>query len=128
LGSFAFDSTCWVFFFGLLSLFKMSLFINVDVVSVNSDVCNTTDSDNGNDDDKKSINDRADAVDAVDGDDLNTSGIKTLDKADFFFQPSKATYRFCFFVGVSNIVLLVLAMVLPKNECLGAIVCLQRWR
>ncbi len=74
----------------------MSLFFNVDVVDVNNNVCDTTDSDNGDDDDKKFIDDRADAVDAVDGDDSNTSGIKTLDKVVFFFQPSKATYRSCF--------------------------------
>ena len=96
MGSFAFDSTRWVFFLGLLSLFKMSLFFNVNVVNVKNDVCDTTDSDDGDDDDKKSIDDRADAVDAVDGDDLNTGGIKTSAEVVFFFQPSKATYRSCF--------------------------------
>ncbi len=45
---------------------------------------------------KKSINDRADTVDAVNGDDSNTSDITTLDVV-LFFQPSKATYHsfFC---------------------------------
>ncbi len=62
----------------------MSLFFNVDVVNVNDNVCDTTDSNDWDDDDKKSVNDWADAVDAVDGDDLNTSGIKTLDKVVFF--------------------------------------------
>ncbi len=74
----------------------MSLFFNVNVVDVNNDVCNTTDSDYRDDNDKKSIRDRVDAVDAVDGDDLNTGGIKALDEVSFFFQPSKATYRSCF--------------------------------
>ncbi len=74
----------------------MSLFFNVNVVNVNDNVCDTTDSNEGDDDDKKSINDWADAVDAVDGDDLNTGAIKTSDKVVFFFQPSKATYRSCF--------------------------------
>ncbi len=96
MGSVAFDSTRWVFFLGLLSLFKMSLFFNVNAVDVNNNVCNTTESNDGDDDDKKSINDRADAVNAVDRDDSNTSGIKTSDKVGFFFQPSKATYRSCF--------------------------------
>ncbi len=57
----------------------MSLFFNVDVVDVNNNICDTTDSDNGDDDDKKSINNQADAVNAVDGDDSNTGGIKTSD-------------------------------------------------
>jgi hypothetical protein len=104
----------------------MSLFFNVDVVDINNNVCDTTDSDDGDDDDEKSINNRADAVDAVDGDDSNTGGIKTLDEV-IFFSTFKSNLLFLFFVGVSNIVLLVLAMVSPKNECLGATVCLQRW-
>jgi hypothetical protein len=105
----------------------MSLFFNVDIVDVNDNVCNTTDSNNGDDDDKKFIDNQADAVDAMDRDDSNTSGIKTLDKVNFFFPTFESDLPFLFFVGVSNIVLLVLAMVSPKNECLGATVCLQRW-
>ena len=89
LGSFAFDSTRWVFFLGLLSSFKMSLFFNVDVVDVNNNVCDTTDSNNGDDDDEKSINDRANAVDAVDRDNLNTGGIKTSDEVFFFSNLQK---------------------------------------
>jgi hypothetical protein len=127
LGSFAFDSTHWVFFLGLLSLFKMSLFFNVDVANVRDNVWDTTDSDDGDDNDEKSIKDQADAVDAVDGDNSNTGGIKTSDEV-FFFSTFKSNLPFLFFVGVSNIVSLVLAMVSPKNECLGATVCLQRWR
>ncbi len=73
----------------------MSLFFNVDVVDVNNNVCDTTDSNNGDDDDEKSINDRANAVDAVDRDDSNTGGIKTSDEV-VFFQPLKATYCSCF--------------------------------
>ncbi len=96
MGSFAFDSTRWVFFLGLLLSFKMSLFFNVDVVDVNNNICDTTDSKDGDDDDKKSIDDWADAVDAVDRDGLNTGGIKTSGKAGFFFQPLKATCRSCF--------------------------------
>jgi hypothetical protein len=42
---------------GLLLLFKMSLFFNVNVDDVNDDVCNTTDSEDGDEDDEKSIND-----------------------------------------------------------------------
>jgi hypothetical protein len=45
----------------------------------------------------------------------------------FFFSTFESNLLFLFFVGVSNIVLLVLAMVSPKNECLGATVCLQWW-
>jgi hypothetical protein len=105
----------------------MSLFFNVDVVNVNDDVCNTTDSDDRDDDDKKSIDDQADAVNVVDGDHSNTGGIKTLDEV-IFFPTFKSDLPFLFFAGVLNIVLLVLAMVSPKNECLGAPVCLQRWR
>ncbi len=55
LGSFC------VFFLGLLSLLKRSLFFSINFIDVNEDVCNTTDSDDGNDDgdnnDKKSVND-----------------------------------------------------------------------
>ncbi len=55
LGSFC------VFFLGLLSLRKMSLFYSVDFIDVNKKVCNTTDSDDGDDDgdddNKKSIDD-----------------------------------------------------------------------
>jgi hypothetical protein len=46
----------------------------------------------------------------------------------FFFSTFKSNLPFLFFVGVLNIILLVLAMVSPKNECLGATVCLQRWQ
>ncbi len=67
----------------------MSLFFNVDVVDINNDICNTTDSDDGDDDDKKSIDNQADAVNAVDGDDSNTGGIKTLDKVGFFSNLQK---------------------------------------
>ncbi len=80
---------------GLLLSFKMSLFFDINNVDVNDNVCNTTDSDNGDDNDKKSINDWADAANAVDGDNSNTGGIKTLDEVGFF-QPSKATYHSCF--------------------------------
>ncbi len=124
MGSFAFNSTHWVFFLGLLSSFKTSLFLNVDVVDVNNNVCNTTDSNNGDDNDEKSIDDQADAVDAVDGDDSSTSGIKTLDKVGVFFSTFESNLPFLFFVGVSNIISLVLAiMVSPKNECLRTTVC-----
>jgi hypothetical protein len=50
----------------LLSLFKTSLFFIVNVVDINDNIFDTADSDNGDDDDKKSVNDRADTVDAVD--------------------------------------------------------------
>jgi hypothetical protein len=106
----------------------MSHFFNVDIVDLNNNVCDTTDGNNGDDDDEKSINDQADAVNAVDGDDSNTGGIQTLDKHRFFFPTFESDLPFLFFVGVSNIVSLVLAMVSPKNECLGETVCLQWWR
>jgi hypothetical protein len=125
LGSFAFDSTRWVIFLGLLSSFKMSLFFNVKVVDVNNDDCDTTDSNDGVDDDEKSINNQADAVNSVDGDDSNTGGIKTLDEVVFFFSTFESNLPFFF---CRSIISLVLAMVSPKNECLGATVCLQQWR
>ena len=81
----------------------MSLFFNVDVVDVNNNVCDTTDSNNGDDDDEKSINDRANAVDAVDRDDSNTGGIKTSDEV-VFFPTFESNLLFLFFVGVYNIV------------------------
>ncbi len=55
LGSFC------VFFLGLLSLLKRSLFFSVNFIDVNEDVCDTIDSNDGNNDvdnnDKKSVND-----------------------------------------------------------------------
>ncbi len=55
LGSFC------VFYLGLSSLLKSSLFFSVNFINVNEDVCNTTDSNDGyndgNDVDEKSIND-----------------------------------------------------------------------
>ncbi len=83
LGSFC------VFFSGLSSLLKRSLFFSVDFIDVNEDICNTTDSDDGdddgNDDNKKSVNDQLDTVDPVDGDDFTRGGFDNLD--DFFFCP-----------------------------------------
>jgi hypothetical protein len=45
-----------------------------------------------------------------------------------FFPTFKSNLPFLFFVGVSDIVSLVLVMISPKKECLGATVCLQRWQ
>ena len=75
----------------------MSPFLNTDIVNVNNNVCDTTDSDDGDDDDKKSIDNWADAVNVVDGDDLNTGGIKTLDKVGFFsnLQKQLTVFVFC---------------------------------
>ncbi len=39
-----------VFFLGLLSSLKRSLFFSINFIDVNKDVCNTTDSDDGDDD------------------------------------------------------------------------------
>jgi hypothetical protein len=54
LGSFC------VFFLGLSSSLKRSLFFSVNFIDVNEDICDTTDSDDGDDDgdddDKKSVN------------------------------------------------------------------------
>ena len=77
----------------LLSLFKMSLFFIFNVVDVNNDIFDTADSDDKDDDDKKIVNNWADTVDAVDGDNSNIGDITTLDVVHFFFQPSKPTYR-----------------------------------
>jgi hypothetical protein len=65
---------------------------------------------------KKSVNDRADKVDAVEGDDSNTGDITTLDVVLFFFNLRKHL-TILFFVGVLNIISLVLAMFSPRNEC-----------
>ncbi len=83
LGSFC------VFFLGLSSSLKRSLFFSVNFIDVNKDVCDTTDSNNGNDDvdnnNKKSVNDRLDTVDPVDRDDFTRGGFDNLD--DFYFYP-----------------------------------------
>ncbi len=83
LGSFC------VFFLGLSSSLKRSLFFSVNFINVNKDVCDTTDSndgeDDGNNDDKKSFNNQLDTVDPVDGDDFTRGGFDNL--ADFFFRP-----------------------------------------
>ncbi len=83
LGSFC------VVFLGLSSLLKRSLFFSINFIDVNKDVCNTTDSgdgdDDGNDDNKKFVNDRLDTVNPVDGDDFTRGGFDKLD--DFFFRP-----------------------------------------
>jgi hypothetical protein len=68
----------------LLSSFKTSLFFIVKFVDDNNNVFDTADSNNGDDNDKKSVNDRADTVDAVDGDDSNTGDITTSDEVCFF--------------------------------------------
>ncbi len=82
LGSFC------VFFLGLSSSLKRSLFFSVNFIEVNKDVCDTTDSNDGNDDgndnDKKSVNDRLDTVDPVDGDNFTRGGFDNLE--DFFFS------------------------------------------
>jgi hypothetical protein len=57
-----------------------------------------------------------------------TPAVLKLRTKSVFFPTFESNLPFLFFVGVLNIVLLVLAMVSPKNECLGATVCLQRWR
>ncbi len=90
-----------VFFLGLSSLLKRSLFYSVDFIDVNEDVCDTTDSNNGKDDgdnnNKKSINNQLDTVNPVDRDDLTRGGFDNLD--DFFFvydQKQRLTvFNFC---------------------------------
>ncbi len=83
LGSFC------VSFLGLSSSLKRSLFFSVNFIDVNKDVCNTTDSDNGDNDvdndDKKSVNIQLDTVDPVDGDNFTRGGFDNLD--DHFFFP-----------------------------------------
>ncbi len=44
-----------------------------------------------------------------------------------FFPTFESNLPFFFFVGVSNIISLVLAMVLPRNECWVATVWWRRW-
>ncbi len=80
LGSFC------VFFLGLSSSLKRSLFFSVNFINVNKDVCDTTDSDDGNNDgnnvDEKSVNNQLDTVNPVDGDDFTRGGFDNFD--DFF--------------------------------------------
>jgi hypothetical protein len=58
----------------------------IDVVDNKDDVFNTADNDNGDDTDKKSVDDQEDTVDAVEdnGDDLNTVEKTTSDVVHFF--------------------------------------------
>ncbi len=101
LGSFC------VFFLGLSSSLKRSLFFSVDFIDVNKDVCDTTDSDNGDDDgndyDKKSVDDRLDTVDPVDGDDFKRGGFDNLDEFFFSFMIESNDLSCLIFVGVSKI-------------------------
>jgi len=101
LGSFC------VFFLGLSSLLKRSLFFSVDFINVNKDVCDTTDSNDGDDDgdniDEKSINDRLDTVDPVDGDDFTRGGFDNLDNFFFSSMIESNDLPCLFFVGVSKI-------------------------
>ncbi len=76
----------------MLSLFKTSLFFIVNVLDVNDDVFDTADSDDGDYDDKKSVDNQADTINAVDGDESNTGDITTSNVV-LFFQPMKATYH-----------------------------------
>ena len=71
----------------------MSLLFIVNVIDINDDIFDTADSNNGDDDDKKSIDNQADTIDAVDRDDSNTGDITTLDVVLLILQPSKATYH-----------------------------------
>ncbi len=101
LGSFC------VFFLGLSSSLKRSLFFSVDFIDVNEDVCDTTDSNDGDDDgnnnDKKSVNNQLDTVDPVDGADFTRGGFDNLD--DFFFSSMIESNDLpcSIFVGVSKI-------------------------
>ncbi len=79
----------------LLSLFKTSLFFIVKVVDITDEIFDTADSNNGDDDDKKSVDDWADTVDAVDGDDSNTGDITTSDVV-LFFPTFKSNLPFFF--------------------------------
>ncbi len=101
LGSFC------VFFLGLLSSLKTSLFFSVNFIDVNKDVCDTTDSDDGNDDgdndNKKSVNDRLDTVDPVDEDDFTRGGFDNLDVFLFFCMIESNDLPCLIFVGVSKI-------------------------
>jgi hypothetical protein len=78
----------------LLSSFKTSLFFIVNVIDVNDNVFNTADSNDGDDDDKKSVNDQADTVNAVDRDDSNTGDITTSDVAFFSNLRKRLTILF----------------------------------
>ena len=101
LGSFC------VFFLGLSSSLKRSLFFSVNFINVNKDVCDTTDSNDGNNygdnNDKKSVNNRLDTVDPVDGDNFTRGGFDNLD--DFFFSSMIESNNLpcLIFVGVSKI-------------------------
>ena len=101
LGSFC------VFFLGLSSSLKRSLFFSVDFINVNKDICNTTDSDNGDndgdDDDKKSVNDQLDTVDPENGDDFMRGGFNNLDNFFFSSMIESNNLPCLIFVGVSKI-------------------------
>ncbi len=98
--------SCCVFFLGLSSLLKRSLFFSLNFIGVNKDVWDTTDSNNGDDDsnndDKKSFNNQLDTVNPVDGDNFTRGGFDNLD--DFFLSMIESNDLPCLiFVGVSKI-------------------------
>jgi hypothetical protein len=66
-----------------------------DMVDNKDDIFNTADNDNGDDADKKSINNQEDTVDAVEdnGDDSNTVKKTTSEIDRFFFESLALTYR-----------------------------------
>jgi hypothetical protein len=76
-----------------------------NVVNKRDDVLDAADNNNGDNADKKSIDDLEDTFDAVedDGDDLDTKKTTPLDGFGFFFDTSTLTYR-SFFQSQSSLV------------------------
>jgi hypothetical protein len=98
------DGSRWGFLLGLTSLLITSLLFRVAFVDVKEDVCDAFESDYGDDnDDKKLIDDRPDAVDAVDGEDPNAGSFCNCQRRQFYFSATKRNLLFRFFSGVTNI-------------------------
>ncbi len=94
---FIMDLIRWAFFLGWLwlsGLSKTSLFLMFDVINKRDDILDTADNDDGDDANKKSINNQEDTFDAVKdiGDDLDTNKMTPLD-GFIFFDTSTLTYR-----------------------------------
>jgi hypothetical protein len=91
----------------------------IDVVEDKDDVFNTANNNDGDDADKKSVNNQEDTVDAVEdnGEDLNTDEKMTSDVVRFFFRILGHDLPSFFFAGVAYIFWLFLVMVSSMNEC-----------
>jgi hypothetical protein len=109
----------------LLSSLRTSLFLNVAFVDVNDNVCNTCKSNDGDYGVEKLIDDRPDAVNAVDGGYSKAGDFTMLDNESVFFPASESNLPFLFFGGVLYIDSLVVLDMVSYNKNDG---CLQLWR